>query len=141
MLLAACSAKKDAFLNRSFHSVTTKYNVLYNGQVAFDQEKQQIDDSYNDNFWERLPIEPLKIVEQEITIPDLPTAQTGDEDEKIVLEGFEKAEQKAKREHSAGHPSEILLVRARGHTSCAPTSRRLLGSVGQRLWVESVCSN
>ena len=93
--MLACSAKKNAFLNRGFHSVTTKYNVLYNGQVAFDQEKQQIDDSYDDNFWERLPIEPLKIEEQEITIPELPGIKKGEEIEEEALQGFEKAEQKA----------------------------------------------
>jgi len=95
MLLLACSAKKNAFLNRSFHSVTTKYNVLYNGQLAFDQEKQQIDDGYNDNFWERLPIEPLKIIEQEITVPLSTPLNKGEEVEEEALQGFEKAEQKA----------------------------------------------
>ncbi len=80
-------------VNRSFHSVTTKYNVLYNGQVAFDQEKQQIDDRYNDNFWVRLPIEPLKIVEKEIAIEESSEEKPDDEEE--TLEGFEKAEQKA----------------------------------------------
>jgi len=94
MLILACSTKKNAFLNRNFHAVTTKYNVLYNGQVAFDQEKQQIDDSYDDNFWKRLPIEPLKIEEQEITIPELPGLKKGN-DEEEALQGFEKAEQKA----------------------------------------------
>lgn len=95
MLIVACSTKKNAFLNRSFHSVTTKYNVLYNGQVAFEQEKQQIDDSYDDNFWERLPIEPLKIEEQEIVIPELPGQKGGEEVAEEALQGFEKAEQKA----------------------------------------------
>lgn len=95
MLIVACSTKKNKFLNRSFHSVTTKYNVLYNGQVAFDQEKQQIDDSYDDNFWERLPIEPLKIEEQEITIPLLPGQKESEEAAEEALQGFEKAEQKA----------------------------------------------
>ena len=36
LLLFSCSTKKDAFLNRNFHAVTTEFNVLYNGQVAFD---------------------------------------------------------------------------------------------------------
>jgi len=94
LLLAACSAKKNAFINRGFHSVTTKYNVLYNGQIAFDQEKQQIDDSYDDNFWERLPIEPLKIEEKELEIPVLP-GQEKPEEEEESLQGFEKAEYKA----------------------------------------------
>ena len=67
---------------------------MYNGQVAFDQAKQQIDDQYNDNFWEVLPIEPLKIEEEELEIPDLP----GDLKEAVTDEsatGFEKAELKA----------------------------------------------
>ncbi len=94
LLLHSCSAKKNAFLNRSFHSVSTKYNVLYNGQVAYDQAKQEIDDNYNDNFWELLPIEPLKIEEAEIALPQLPgTVKTEVEEES--LQGFEKAEQKA----------------------------------------------
>ena len=94
LLLVACSAKKNAFVNRSFHSVTTKYNVLYNGQVAFDQEKQQIDDSYDDNFWTRLPIEPLKIEEKKLEIPVLP-GQKEPEEVEASLQGFEKAENKA----------------------------------------------
>ena len=94
LLLVACSTKKNAFVNRSFHSVTTKYNVLYNGQVAFDQEKQQIDDSYDDNFWTRLPIEPLKIEEKKLEIPVLP-GQKEPEEVEASLQGFEKAENKA----------------------------------------------
>lgn len=91
--IVGCSTKKDAFLNRSFHSVTTKYNVLYNGQVAYDQAKQQIDDEYNDNFWEVLPIEPLKIEEEKIELPPLPGQNNPIEEENV--QGFEKAELKA----------------------------------------------
>ncbi|MDJ0645134.1 MAG: hypothetical protein QNJ57_04040 [Flavobacteriaceae bacterium] len=93
LVLIGCSTKKDAFINRGFHSLTTKYNVLYNGQVAFDQAKQQIDDEYNDNFWEILPIEPLKIEEEKLEIPTLPGQQKKVTDESAS--GFEKAELKA----------------------------------------------
>ncbi len=93
LLFFACSTKKDAFLNRGFHSLTTKYNVLYNGQVAFDQAKKQIDDQYNDNFWEILPIEPLKIEEEKIEVVNLPGQQKEITDE--TASGFEKAELKA----------------------------------------------
>ena len=93
LLTIGCSTKKDAYLNRGFHSLTTKYNVLYNGQVAYDQAKQQIDDEYNDNFWEILPIEPLKIEEEKIEIPSLPGQQKEITDENAS--GFEKAELKA----------------------------------------------
>ena len=93
LILMGCSAKKNAFLNRSFHSVTTKYNVLYNGQVAYDQAKQRIDDEYVDNFWEVLPIEPLKIEEEKIEIAPLPGQQKEITEENV--QGFEKAELKA----------------------------------------------
>lgn len=93
LLLCACSTNKDAFLNRGFHSLTTKYNVLYNGQVAYDQAKKQIDDQYDDNFWEILPIEPLKIEEEKIEVANLPGQQKETTDE--TASGFEKAELKA----------------------------------------------
>ena len=42
LLLVGCSVRKDAFLNRSFHSVNAKYNVLYNGQTAYDEARALI---------------------------------------------------------------------------------------------------
>jgi len=76
------------------HSLSTKYNVLYNGNVAFDQAKQVLDDNYNDNFWELLPIEPLKIEEEKLTLPSLKEKQQS-KDGESTAEGFEKAEEKA----------------------------------------------
>ena len=46
LLLFSCSTKKDAFLNRNFHAVTTEFNVLYNGQVAFDNGLADIKNKY-----------------------------------------------------------------------------------------------
>ena len=34
-IMYSCSAKKDAFLNRNFHALTTKFNVLFNGEQAY----------------------------------------------------------------------------------------------------------
>jgi tetratricopeptide (TPR) repeat protein len=62
---------------------------MYNGNIAFEEAKKELDDSYEDNFWERLPIEPLKI--EEDIIP-LPGQQPAKEEE---LTGFEKSEEKA----------------------------------------------
>ena len=81
-------------INRGMHSLSTKYNVLYNGNVAFDQAKQVLDDEYNDNFWELLPIEPLKIEEEEEL--DLPSfSQKQKTDGESTAEGFDRAEEKA----------------------------------------------
>jgi tetratricopeptide (TPR) repeat protein len=89
MLIWNCSTKKDTFLNRTGHAMSTKYNVIYNGNIAFEEAKKQLDDSYEDNFWERLPIEPLEIEEDRIPLPG---QQLPDEGEAT---GFEKAEEKA----------------------------------------------
>ncbi len=69
--------------------MTSKYNVLFNGQNAFDEAKKQLDEGYEDNFWERLPIEPLKIEEEILPMPGQST------EEGPEPQGFEKAEEKA----------------------------------------------
>ena len=89
LLIWNCSTKKDTFLNRTGHAMSTKYNVLFNGNIAFEEAKEQLDASYEDNFWERLPIEPLEIEEDRIPLPG---QQLPDEGEAT---GFEKAEEKA----------------------------------------------
>jgi len=69
--------------------MSTKFNVLFNGNIAFDNAKKQLDDSYEDNFWKRLPIEPLKIEEEIIPLPGQSVTKPSE------LQGFEKAEEKA----------------------------------------------
>ncbi len=69
--------------------MSTKFNVLFNGNIAFDNAKKQLDDSYEDNFWNRLPIEPLKIEEEIIPLPGQSVTKPSE------LQGFEKAEEKA----------------------------------------------
>lgn len=59
-IIVSCSTKKDAFLNRKYNALTTQYNILYNGEVAFQQGIDEINSQYEDDFFELLPIEPLK---------------------------------------------------------------------------------
>ncbi len=61
-LVTACSTEKDRFVNRSFHSVATKYNVMYNGNLALEAGKQELNLLPN-NFWDVLPIERMQIIE------------------------------------------------------------------------------
>ena len=60
-LLFACSTKKDAFVNRNWHALTTKYNVVYNGKIAFEEGREQLNATYQDNYWEVLPVERLQV--------------------------------------------------------------------------------
>ncbi|KJD34182.1 TPR domain protein [Tamlana nanhaiensis] len=66
--VASCSRKKDKFLSRSFHAVTAEFNILYNGQIAFDEGRQALNDAYFDNYWEVLPIERMQVFD-EIVLP------------------------------------------------------------------------
>lgn len=46
------------------NALGTKFNVLYNGNLAFEKGLKDIEENYNDNFYERIPIEPLLIKEE-----------------------------------------------------------------------------
>ena len=61
--LVACSTKKDTFMARNSHALSTKYNILYNGQVGLDKGVKEIKSNSDDDFWKRLPIEKMQIVE------------------------------------------------------------------------------
>ena len=63
LTVSSCSRKKDRFLNRSWHAVNTKYNVLFNGNVALESGKNDVITAYKDNYWEILPVERLQITD------------------------------------------------------------------------------
>lgn len=81
--LIACSTKKNTFLARNSHALSTEYNILYNGQIALGKGIESIKANSVDNFWKRLPIERMQIKED--FTPDGKTKNTD----------FELAETKA----------------------------------------------
>ena len=83
IFLVACSTKKDTFLSRNSHALSTKDNILYNGQMALDKGVLSIQSSSKDNFWKQLPIERMQIIEN-----NSPEGNSKNPD-------FEKAEEKA----------------------------------------------
>ncbi|MDA6069248.1 gliding motility protein [Flavobacterium sp. AC] len=82
-LLIACSTKKNTFLARNSHALSTKYNILYNGGIGLDKGLKSIQANNQDNFWRTLPIEKMQIDEN------------FSEEEKAKNADFEKAETKA----------------------------------------------
>ncbi|MDG1161193.1 MAG: tetratricopeptide repeat protein [Flavobacteriaceae bacterium] len=104
LFIVSCSTKKDAFLNRNYNALTTQYNILYNGGVAFDQGLNEINLNYEDDFFELLPIEPLSFENIKFRIPILSTGAKEPgigfdvkktEEPKEALTPFDIAEQKA----------------------------------------------
>lgn len=82
-LLIACSTKKNTFLSRNSHALSTKYNILYNGGIGLDKGLKSIQGNDQDNFWKTLPIEKMQFDE---SFADENKAKNPD---------FEKAETKA----------------------------------------------
>ena len=81
--VSSCSRKKNKFVSRNFHAVTAEFNALYNGYLALEDGKTTLNGSYQDDYWEILPVERLQISE-DIILP----GQTRNEN-------FTRAEEKA----------------------------------------------
>lgn len=83
LFFVACSTKKNTFLSRNSHALSTKYNILYNGGIALDKGVTDLKLQYKDNFWETLPVERMQVSDD-----DLSSKETNNKD-------FERAETKA----------------------------------------------
>lgn len=99
----ACSTKKDTLIRRNYHALTSHFNILFNGEEAFKQGIEGINQGYKDDWFKQLPIEPIEFDDRKIAPPTFknngPGAGFGrkekeDEAEK-PLGPFEKAEEKA----------------------------------------------
>ncbi|XLS29318.1 tetratricopeptide repeat protein [Flavobacteriaceae bacterium M23B6Z8] len=83
LLVCSCSTKKNSFINRNWHALNTKYNVLFNGNNALEDGKATLLETYKDDYWEILPVERMEIKEEIV----LPGTQKN--------ANFERAEEKA----------------------------------------------
>ena len=83
ILCVSCSRKKDKFVNRNFHALGTKFNVLYNGNIALEKGRATVDNAATDNYWQLLPVERMEL-KDDIMLP----GQSKNQD-------FERAEDKA----------------------------------------------
>ena len=81
ILISGCSRKKDKFLNKKFHSLTTTYNYLFNGENLYSLGSEELNNSEKENFWKLIPIEKYKYIDIDL-----------DEDRET---NFTKAEEKA----------------------------------------------
>ena len=83
LVFVGCSRKKDKFLNKNFHSMTTKYNYLFNGQNLFDQALEELDLEEKDNFWKLLQVEKYNSKE--------PSGDSKNDTETLFSQAEEKA--------------------------------------------------
>ncbi len=90
VLAVSCSRSKDSIFSRNYHALTSKYNILYNGKLAYDKGIKQIEEEYTDNFWKRLPVEPMSVQGTIFNNEELNKELSKDK-----LTHFERAEEKA----------------------------------------------
>ncbi len=83
LFVTSCSRKNNTIINRNFHALGTKYNILYNGYIALEKGRETVDNAATDNFWELLPVERMQVSE-DVFFP----GQARNQD-------FERAEEKA----------------------------------------------
>ncbi len=55
LLSSACSVKKNNAATRFYHNLTTRYNVLYNGQKAFDEAYDKDLENIEESYVELIP--------------------------------------------------------------------------------------
>ena len=53
---SSCSTEKNTFISRSFHNMTSNYNIYFNGYESFNRGIHKVEDSYQDNFSRILPV-------------------------------------------------------------------------------------
>ena len=48
-------------LNRGYHALTTKYNILFHGDESYTEALDALKEGYFDDYWEILPVERIQI--------------------------------------------------------------------------------
>ena len=59
LTLASCSTQKNTWASRSFHQTKTKFNIHYNGQIAFGEGLEAISEAHEDDYSAILPLYPV----------------------------------------------------------------------------------
>ena len=59
LILSSCSVQKNNWATRSFHQTKVKYNILYNGNVAYEEGLKAIRDANTDDYSSLLYLYPV----------------------------------------------------------------------------------
>ena len=57
--MLSCSTQKNTWVSRNFHQMQTKYNIHFNGQIAFEEGQNAIREAHEDNYSAMLPLYPV----------------------------------------------------------------------------------
>lgn len=58
-LASGCSTQKNTAATRSFHQTKVKYNIFFNGNIAFEEGQRAIINAHEDDFSSVIPLYPV----------------------------------------------------------------------------------
>lgn len=64
VVMSGCSTSRDRLINREWHKLNTKYNVVFNGNESFNESWNNLQSGLSEDFWKLLPIERLEVEQQ-----------------------------------------------------------------------------
>lgn len=56
VLFSACSTEKNTLISRSYHNITSKYNIFFNGYESFKKGVEKAEKNIDDNYFQILPV-------------------------------------------------------------------------------------
>ncbi len=59
LALCSCSTQKNTGAVRAYHQMKTRYNIHFNGRIAYEEGLEQIAAAHEDNYGEVLPLYPV----------------------------------------------------------------------------------
>ncbi|MDO5523864.1 MAG: hypothetical protein Q4G48_07470, partial [Bacteroidia bacterium] len=62
LLAFSCSTRRNTSATRAYHELTTRYNVYFNAEDAYNETLQSIFENHNDNYHDLLPMYPNSAV-------------------------------------------------------------------------------
>ncbi|QDO93131.1 hypothetical protein FNB79_03775 [Formosa sediminum] len=113
-LLVNCSRKKDKFISRNFHAMATEYNVLYNGNIALEEGRDRLNEEYEDDYWNVLPVERIAFSE-DILLPGQSKNESFSRAEEKAVKAIQKHSMniKGKEKNPKMDEAYLLLGKAR----------------------------
>lgn len=59
LISCSCSIKKNTAWTRFYHNMTSRYNVLYNGESAFDESYNNSIENLKESYFVQIPLDPV----------------------------------------------------------------------------------
>lgn len=56
LVFSSCSTQKNTWVTRNYHAMNTRYNIRFNGEVAYDEGLKAIDNANEDDFSTLIPL-------------------------------------------------------------------------------------